>query len=428
MSRLGLTDPEREARLLSRIIETISTGLDLGEIVQGVAALVTETTETDICFVHLLDDTGRRLVLRGATPPFDELAGRIELDLGEGVAGWVAAYGRPVVIDDDKLSDPRYKYIPELRGEDFTSMCSVPIATRPGHLVGVLNVHTRARRVFSYADVELLHSVGGLIAGTIENARLHRRLAEREEAMERFAERVVLAQEAERRRLAGEIHDGISQRIVSLSYHLSAALDVLTPRPAQEGDRLTEATEATGGAEAAEDGPGAAGGGSSAAAVEQIRRARLLAEDALAETRSAIEGLRPPVLDDLGLPASLASLARSFPQLTVEVDLTPVRLPEHVETAIYRVAQEALSNVARHSGARSAVISLAVRNDEIELEIEDDGVGFDPSRPARPPASTGYGLGGMRERAELLGGRLEVHSHRGSGTLLRVVIPVKGAP
>nr|BFE82797.1 GAF domain-containing sensor histidine kinase [Planobispora longispora] len=352
MSRLGLTDPEREARLLSRIIETISTGLDLGEVVQGVAALITETTETDVCFVHLLDDSGRRLVLRGATPPFDELAGRIELNLGEGVAGWVAAHGRPVVIDDDKLADPRYKYIPQLRGEDFTSMCSVPIATRPGHLVGVLNVHTRVRRAFTYADVELLHSVGGLIAGPIENARLHRRLAEREEAMERFAERVVLAQETERRRLAGEIHDGISQRIVSLSYHLSAALDALPPESAHH------------------------------VTAEQIRRARALADDALAETRSAIEGLRPPVLDDLGLPASLASLARSFPQLTVEVDLAPVRLPGHVETAIYRVAQEALSNVARHSGAGSAVISLAVRSGDVELEIEDDGVGFDP--PAWP--------------------------------------------
>nr|WP_260407898.1 GAF domain-containing sensor histidine kinase [Planomonospora venezuelensis] len=391
--------------MLSRIIETISAGLDLGEIVQGVAALITETTATDICFVHLLDDSGRRLVLRGATPPFDELSGRIELDLGEGVAGWVAAHGRPVVIGDDKLADPRYKYIPELRGEDFTSMCSVPIATRPGHLVGVLNVHTRAHRVFSYADVELLHSVGGLIAGTIENARLHRRLAEREEAMERFAERVVLAQEAERRRLAGEIHDGISQRIVSLSYHLSAALDALAPQTPPPGGRT-----ATGPREAA----------------EQIGRARALADEALRETRSAIEGLRPPVLDDLGLPASLASLARSFPSLAVEADLAPLRLPGHVETAIYRVAQEALSNVAKHSGAASALISLAVRSGNVELEIEDDGVGFDPSCLAERPAPTGYGLGGMRERAELLGGRLEVHSRRGAGTLLRVVIPVPG--
>ncbi|MBG0832438.1 GAF domain-containing sensor histidine kinase [Planomonospora sp. ID67723] len=405
MSRLGLTDPEREARLLSRIIETISAGLDLGEIVQGVAALITETTETDICFVHLLDDTGRRLVLRGATPPFDELSGQIELDLGEGVAGWVAAHGRPVVIDDDKLADPRYKYIPELRGEDFTSMCSVPIAARPGHLVGVLNVHTRVHRVFTYADVELLHSVGGLIAGTIENARLHGLLAEREEAMERFAERVVLAQEAERRRLAGEIHDGISQRIVSLSYHLSAALDALAPEtpPPGGGRTVTDLR----------------------VAAEQIGRARALADDALRETRSAIEGLRPPVLDDLGLPASLASLARSFPSLAVEADLVPLRLPGHVETAIYRVAQEALSNVAKHSGAGSALISLAVRSGNVELEIEDDGVGFDPSRLAERPAPTGYGLGGMRERAELLGGRLEVHSRRGAGTLLRVVIPVR---
>lgn len=393
--RLGLADPEQEARLLSRIIETISAGLDLDEIVQGVAALITETTETDICFVHLLDDKRRRLVLRGATPPFHRLAGRIELVLGEGVAGWVAAHGRPAVIVDNKLADQRYKYIPELRGEDFTSMVSVPIATRPGHLVGVLNVHTRRRREFSGADVELLRSVAGLMAGAIENARLHHRLAEREEALERFAERIVRVQEAERRRLAGEIHDGISQRIVSLSFRLSAAADAVRVDPDLAG--------------------------------RQIAYAQELAEAALEETRFAIDGLRPPVLDDLGLSASLESLARSFPQLDVRVDAEPCRLPELVETAVYRIAQEALNNVAKHAGAQAVEMRLAAGEDAVVLEVEDDGKGFDPAAVTDQSGPGGYGLPGMRERAELLGGELELGSSRGRGTSLRVSVPLPRA-
>ena len=88
-------DAEREAQLLSRVVETISAGLDLGRILQGVAQLVTETTETDVCFVHLLDEQGRKLRLRGATPPFDTMVGKIELALGEGVSGWVAATASP---------------------------------------------------------------------------------------------------------------------------------------------------------------------------------------------------------------------------------------------------------------------------------------------------------------------------------------------
>ena len=176
-TRLGLGDPAREARLLARIIETISAGLDLEEILRGIAALITETTQTDVCFVYLLDEAGERLVLRGATPPFHQMAGQVELKMGEGVSGWVAAHGRPAVITEDKLSDQRYKHIPALGREDLTSMASVPIRGKPHRLVGVLNVHTRQRREFTDADVQLLGWMAGLMAGGIENARLHRMLA-----------------------------------------------------------------------------------------------------------------------------------------------------------------------------------------------------------------------------------------------------------
>src|SRR5262249_58831971 len=104
-------------------------------------------------------------------------------------------------------------------------------------------VHTRARREFTGADVELLRSVAGLGAGAIENARLHRRLAEREEALESFAERIVEWQERESRRLAGEIHDGISQRIVSLFFHLSAAADVIGAHPPPAPEQIRPAPE-----------------------------------------------------------------------------------------------------------------------------------------------------------------------------------------
>src|SRR5580693_5011028 len=173
LTRLGLTDPVHEARLLARIIETISTGLDLEEILQGIAALITETTRTDVCFVYLLDEAGQQLVLGGATPPFHRMAGQVQLKMGEGVSGWVAAHGRPAVIVEDKLYDQRYKHIPALGREDLTSKASVPIIGKPHRLVGVLNVHTRERREFTDADVQLLGWVAGLIAGAIENARLH---------------------------------------------------------------------------------------------------------------------------------------------------------------------------------------------------------------------------------------------------------------
>jgi two-component system NarL family sensor kinase len=391
-SRLGLADADSDAQLLHRVIEILSAGLDLDGIAQRVADLITETTSTDVCFVHLLDPAGDRLQLRGATPPFDRLARRIELPLGEGVSGWVAAHCQPVVITDNKRDDPRYRYIPELRGEEFVSMASVPMLTRPGDLVGVLNVHTRDRREFTEADVELLGSVAGLIAGAIENASLHSRLTEREEAMERFAEQIVLLQETERRRLAGEIHVGISQRIVSLSFHLSAAADAVAIDPA--------------------------------GAAEQIAHAQELAAGALDETRNAIAGLRPPVLDDLGLAASLESLARSTPLPNVQVDTVTTVLPEHVETAVYRIAQEALQNVMKHASAAHVQLRLSVSPGAVLLEVSDDGVGFDPATTPERAGPVGYGLPGMQQRAELLGGQLTAESTPGRGTVVRLRVPL----
>lgn len=390
-------------RLLIKVIETISAGLDLDRILQGVARLVTETTDTDVCFVHLVDELGRVIRLRGATPPFDSLVGKIELSMGQGVSGWVAVHGEPVVIIDNKTADPRYLYIPALRGEDYISMLSVPVVTPLGHLVGVLNVHTKAKRQFSEADVHLLGSVAGLVAGAIENARLHERLAEREEMLERFAAQTIEWQEHESRRLAAEIHDGISQRIVSLFFHLSAAADAIESEPA--------------------------------VAAEQVAQAQELASAALDETRLAIVGLRPPVLDDLGLAASLESLGRTFGQLDVRVEAPACRLADHIETALYRTAQEALQNVAKHAAARSATVRLSVRPDRVVLRVSDDGQGLrspafaragSAEGPAFPP--TGFGIAGMRERAELLGGKLVITSAPDRGTIVRLVVPLKPGP
>jgi signal transduction histidine kinase len=343
--------------------------------------------------VHVLDADRGVLTLTGATPPYDAVAGQVTLMVGEGVTGWVAANGQPAVLVDDKRADPRYRYIPDLQGERYTSMASVPMTSQPGALVGVLNVHTIERRVFAEADVRLLSSIGSLVAGAIVSARLHRNVAEREQARERFAERIVALQEGERRRLAGEIHDGISQRIVGLAFYLSAAADAV-------------ATDAD-------------------FAAKQIAAARLLADQALDETRNAIAGLRPPVLDDLGLGASIASLGRSVPSADVDVDIDvePGALAEHVETALYRIAQEALQNVAKHAEAERVSVTLRqAGNDAVELRVRDDGRGFSLDDRS-VAAGVSYGLSGMRERADLIGGTLRVQSRPAVGTTIVVRVP-----
>jgi two-component system, NarL family, sensor kinase len=366
----------------------VSHGLDLGATVRDLAGLITEVTGTDVCFVHVVDDERRRLTLAGATPPFDALAGQIELAVGEGVAGWVAQHGKPAIVAD-KWTDPRYKYIPELRGEDFSALVSVPMTTSRGQLVGVLNVHSRQSRSFSDADVSLLTHIAGLMAGAVDNARLYQRLAEREAELERFARHTLELQETERKRLAMEIHDGISQPIVSLYYHLCAAADAAPP-----------------------PGPVIAA---------QLAAARELAAAALEETRRAIFGLRPPLLDDLGLGACLHRLARDLaPGLAASVEVDEVELDAHVETAIYRIAQEALQNVVKHSRAQHVDIELRVLDDGVRLVIADDGAGFDVDAVARDETGMSYGIAGLHARSELIGATLEIVSARGVGTSVTV--------
>jgi signal transduction histidine kinase len=206
-----------------------------------------------------------------------------------------------------------------------------------------------------------------------------------------FVEQVVAAQEAERRRLAADIHDGISQRLVSLSYHLDAADQTVRTDPEY--------------------------------AAAQIGLARGLADLTMDEARAAVGGLRPPVLDDLGLAGGLASLARAMSGLDVVLDLCDQRLAEHVEVALYRIAQEALQNVVKHAHAGTARVSFSVGAEAARLEVRDDGAGFSPEPPT-PSGRGGYGLNIMAERAELVGGNVTVRSRPGSGTTVVAVVPL----
>ena len=385
---------DAENRLLHRVIETISSSLDLEVVLQQTIELVLEATRGDACFLHLWDPERSVLTLRAASEGFEDVVGTVELRPGEGVAGWVAEHREVVVIPEGKMRDPRYKYIPELRGEEFTSLLSVPLVSRSGSLVGVFNVHARDRRDFSDRDVEFLRSTSSLVAASLENANLYHALEEKEQALEDVVRRTIDAQEDERRRLATEIHDGVTQQLISVWYRLQAARRHL---------------------------PGGSG-----RVDAEFERAQTLVDSALDEARVAIHDLRPAMLDDLGLGPSIRALApRSLAEGT-EIELTvddDISLPSHQEVALYRIAQETLSNVRRHADASCVEIALSRDGDRVSMRIADDGRGFDHS-PTNATA-TSFGLIGISERAALLGGRLRVESAPGMGTAIEVELPIR---
>jgi two-component system sensor histidine kinase UhpB len=204
------------------------------------------------------------------------------------------------------------------------------------------------------------------------------------------SERLLTVEEDERRRIALELHDGVGQVLTAMTLTLDAAGGSQTPQ-----------------------------------ATARIGAARRMAEQALAEVRHLAHRMRPARLEERGLTAAIRDLASQsgFPvRVHVDPQLDPMPALEPTMTVgVYRIVQEALANAARHSGAAVAHVSIGLRDRRLLIVVSDEGGGFDPAAAVDP----GIGIAGMYERAELLGGRLSIHSATGRGTRVTLDLPLR---
>ncbi|MEP7104582.1 MAG: sensor histidine kinase [Chloroflexota bacterium] len=236
-------------------------------------------------------------------------------------------------------------------------------------------------------QVFIVNAVAVFVGYRIEQERAARQRAEAASEAHRaaeartrlYAERILSAHEDERRRIAQELHDQPVQDLIHL-------LRVLERGSANE--------------------------------------AREVANQVVSELRRISRGLRPPTLDDLGVTAALRKLAADFPArsgvaATFRVEGVPRRVRPDIELGLFRVAQEALNNVARHAEAGNVSVRMRFTDDEVRLSVSDDGAGFIPGRSGE----AALGIIGMTERAALVGGRLEVVSAPGKGTTVRTAVP-----
>ena len=234
------------------------------------------------------------------------------------------------------------------------------------------------------ASEAFLSAVADYLKSGLERARAYQRLKEKEAERRRLLKALLTAQEEERARIAKDLHDQVGQSLTALRLGLEA---LGGPPSATEGlKKLVEAT--------------------------------------LADVRRISRELRPAALDELGLEAALRRMVRemaAWGHLESDVYVqTKTPLSPELETVFYRVAQEALTNVVRHARAGRVSVLLKEHEGQLQLVVEDDGVGFDPARAG----ATSNGLIGMRERVELVGGELLVESTPGTGTTVYARVPL----
>jgi len=370
----------KQLESLNEVGNALATETDLDRLLDLIARRLRELLDARLVTVLLLAGADELHFAAVAGEGDGQILGE-RITRASSKSGRVLERGRSErvdsVLDDPDVDNEAMRLIGARSG------LWVPLVVR-GRAIGVLAAHDKLGPDVRFSDTDLRLAETFATRGALA-VDMSERIASDS------LRRVVEAQELERRRLARELHDETGQALTSILLGLKAL-----------EEKLDDA-------------------GSRAAAAEL----RELVVTTLQDVRRLAVELRPSALDDFGLVAAVERLSASFSDQTgIEIDfetaLGDERLPAEVETALYRIVQESLTNVVKHARARRISILLARRNGAIKAVIEDDGQGFDPA--ASP--SAGFGLVGMRERLALLGGRLEVESSGDTGTTIAAEVPV----
>lgn len=373
-----LQERNRELAILNTIAEALNQEVDLARALNTALVHVAALFGLQTGWVFLLDENDRTyLAAAQSLPP--ALADHPRR-MG-GTCSCLDAYRY------DELDDPCNITCSRLENLVVGTMglrfhASIPLEAH-GKPLGVLNVASTDWEELAEDDLELLHTVGDLVSIAVERARL-------------FNKSVELGAVEERNRLAREIHDTLAQGLTAIALKLETA------------DALLEAE-------------------AEPAKIQQVIHQALAAtRNSLEEARRSVLDLRAAPLEGKTLAEALAELAQEYARkgrLVVKFDPVDAShpMPARIQVGIYRIVQEALTNVLNHAAAQEVTVQMIVLPDQVELTVTDDGSGFDPT--AIPAGH--YGLIGINERVNLLQGKVVVISSPGEGTQLEVTIPLE---
>jgi two-component system, NarL family, sensor kinase len=382
-----LRQRNRELSILNTIAEALNRSVDIDQALTAALAQVADLLGLHTGWIWLLDETSSEPYLAASQdlpPGLRDHPHRMEgscycLDTYE--AGDLEGAANINVVTCSRLRSL-------VDGTDgLRYHASIPLYTHPAtkahqKRLGVLNVASGDWRELTSDDLRLLHTIGDLLSISIERARL-------------YVHSIEFGAIEERNRLAREIHDTLAQGLTGIALQLETA------------DAMLE----------------------SGAGLEQVKR---VIRQALEQSRTNLEEARRSVLDLRAAPLEGRTLAEALEEhiselprtkdLTIQFSASGANhpLPARIETGLYRIAQETITNALEHANASQVVVDLVTNPEGVTLTVRDDGQGFDPDHI--PPGR--YGLLGLNERTRLLGGKLRIHSERGAGTKVEVRVPL----
>jgi signal transduction histidine kinase len=313
---------------------------------------------------------------------------QLSIDLGRGFSGKIAETGEPAILPD--LSDSSGLLNPMLRNH-AKALWGMPLKTAE-RVIGVLLIGFERPYQWLPTERDLLRAISDRSALAIDRTRIMDALRERETRIAELSGHLLKAQEEERKRISRELHDETGQALMVIRLYLGMMESTVTGRTAKAKiHELLDVVDRT---------------------IEGIRR--------------IIARLSPLVLQELGMVAAIRKEAKDLAKTTgvktrVLVADDVGRLAPEIETAIYRVVQEALHNIAKHAQAKSAGVQVTRDDDSIRVLVEDDGVGI--TGASTSPQRRTFGLAGMRERISALRGTIRVTSRKGQGTRITVNVP-----
>ncbi len=380
----------RESNALLSVLDAELVAGTLDALLQRVLEVTTATFSAPVGMVLLLDEANllRVKATHGLDGPLDE---DLCVKVGQGFSGTIAQTGEPDILP--QLTDSTGVLNPLLRNK-AKALWGVPLKNAD-RVIGVLLIGFARPYEWLPTERELMRAIADRSTLAIERARMTDALREREARIAELSAHLLKVQEEERKRISRELHDETGQALMVIRLYLGMLEGVLTGRTAKAKVRETL--------------------GVVDRTIEGIRR--------------IIGRLSPLVLQELGLVAAVRKEAKDLAKSTgvkarVAISESVGRLSPEIETAIYRVVQEALHNVAKHAQAKSVNIQIAREDGRVSLLIEDDGVGISSMKPNSRERQT-FGLQGMKERIGMLGGTVRIATGKGQGTRLQITVPAE---